>query len=151
MTETSEPVVVREIQLDTSSDELWSLLTDARELATWLGTDVELDPIEGGIGSLLDGEVLRRLVVDEVVPGQRIGFVWWPDDAPEQASTVTFTIAGDGEQSTLRVVERPVAAGAARACSLTGAEALWDDRLLGLELRLITRAAALVGAGLAHT
>jgi uncharacterized protein YndB with AHSA1/START domain len=160
-----EPVVVREVELDATVEEVWALLTEPAELGTWLGTDVRVAHGLGADGSalnwalgagteasLLDAGVARRLVVGDIDPGRRLGFVWWPDDEPALASAVSFTITREDQAGPcrLRIEERPLATAGARACSLADAASAWDDRLLGLELRLLTKAVAFAGAGLAR-
>jgi len=147
-----ERTVRREVILDATADELWDLLTDPAELGGWLGDEVRLDPTPGGAASVLtdDGTVRHGRVV-EAEAGRRLGFTWWPEDDERMASTVRFTIDQEGGRTRLTVVEtlpEPSATlrngsgrnGAAKACSLADAGAAWDDRLLGLEVRILARA-----------
>src|SRR4051794_38578045 len=60
----SEPGIHRHLELDVDLDELWQLVTDPDELATWLGDEVELDPVPGGAGRLVDDDVERHVRVD---------------------------------------------------------------------------------------
>lgn len=156
--------VTRSIELPVPADEAWASMGDAEGLAGWLGDAVELDLVVGAAGTIVEGGTVRRVVVTEVDAGRSIGFVWWDEAAPQEASVVTIAltpvagIAGidgiDGATTattitpatTVTVTER--LAGAASA-SLGGAtvgdlvalaDAGWDQRLQ-----------ALVGAGTALT
>lgn len=102
--------LVREITVDADADEVRRLLTDAEELAAWVGDEVRLADVRVG----------------------RTGVAWtWSPDGVE--STVEVTIAESDAGTTVRVVERR-ATGARASCSIGDA---WDDRLLGLELRCL--------------
>ena len=115
-------VVRRSVTLDASSGEVWKLLTDADELAGWLGT------VDGDVLRELDGTA-RRFVVDEVVEGERLAFTWWTDDG--EVSEVVFSLDETEEGTRVDVEERAVLAGG-KVCQ-------WDDRLLGLEMTLLSR------------
>jgi len=115
-------VVRRSVTLDASGDEVWQLLTDADELAGWLGT------VDGDVLRELDGTA-RRFVVDEVVEGERFAFTWWTEDG--EVSEVVFSLDETEEGTRVDVEERAVLAGG-KVCQ-------WDDRLLGLELTVLLR------------
>jgi len=110
--------VTREVDLPARPDEVWRSLTEPEELGDWLEADVELDPRPGGTGSFrfADGEV-RRALVRDVEPGQRLAFTWWPltGDDVGRATTVTITIEPWDSGSRLRLVESPRARARARA------------------------------------
>ena len=125
-------LVRRTVTLDASSDEVWRLLTDADELAGWLGT------VDGDVLRELDGTV-RRVTVGEVVEGERLAFTWSQEDG--EMSEVVFTLDETDEGTRVTVEERAVLAGG-RACQM--AEGQWDDRLLGLELTVLSRSLVLV-------
>ena len=107
--------VTREITVDADADEVWRLLSDPDELAGWVGDEVRTAAVHVGTDTLT--------------------WTWAPDGV---ASTVELTLVEEGERTTVRVTERRAGA---RACSIGDA---WDDRLLGLELRCLTRTLALV-------
>jgi uncharacterized protein YndB with AHSA1/START domain len=141
-----ERTVTREVVLDTTADDLWTLLTDPVELGSWLGDEVQLDPTPGGAARVLDGNgTVRRGRVLEAQEGRRLGFTWWPSDDEALASTVSFTLTEEDGRTRLTVVEtlptpsRPTSTGAASACTVADAGAAWDDRLLGLEVRIVCR------------
>src|SRR5690242_13128488 len=95
-------LVRRSVTLDASADEVWRLLTDADELAGWLGE------VDGNRLTELDGSV-RYFVLDEVVEGQRVGFTWWGAD--DEISEVTFTVDETADGTRVTVEERAVLAG----------------------------------------
>lgn len=109
--------ISREVTLDATADEVWSLLSDPDELAGWVGEEVRaarfLDAPEHSLRwSWSTGDVELELV--EVAP----------------------------ERTVVRVTERSATA-AARACAISDA---WDDRLFGLEVRCLVRQPALARA-----
>jgi uncharacterized protein YndB with AHSA1/START domain len=133
-------LVRRTVTLDAPPEDVWGLLTDADELASWFGA------VEGDRITELDGTV-RRFVLDEVVEGERLAFTWWAEDG--EPSEVTFTIDETDEGTRVTVEERAVLAGG-RSCQasvagISGATA-WDDRLLGLELTVLSRSLVLATA-----
>ena len=116
--------MTREVLLDCSTAEAWELLTDREELAAWLGrpADFELD----------------------IVPGERVSFVW--SDGAREPTEVEFVLKEvDGGRARLTVTEtlpaRAAVAGGIRRLPI-GVD--WDDRLLDLELRCLTRTAVRV-------
>jgi uncharacterized protein YndB with AHSA1/START domain len=128
-------LVRRSVTLDAATDEVWRLLTDADELAGWLGS------VDGDILRELDGTV-RRFTVDEVVEGSRVALTWWREDDASSESTVSevvFTLDETEEGTRVTVEERAVLAGG-RLCQ---ARAAWDDRLLGLEMTVLSRSLVL--------
>ena len=119
-----EPMhVTREVLLDCSTQDAWELLTDREELSGWLGrpADFELD----------------------VVDGERVSFVW--SDGGREPSLVEFVLREEDGRTRLTVTETPreraSVAGGIRRFPIAGN---WDDRLLDLELRCLTRAAVRV-------
>src|SRR6476661_6050956 len=106
--------VTRTVVLPVTTDEAWELLTDPDELAEWL-----VDP-EG---------VERHRVVEEVVEGQRLGFVWWSDDEDPSRVAITVEEADDGAGALVTVTE-------------TAPVPEWEARLVDLELRCLCRQAA---------
>jgi len=120
-------LVRRSVTLDTSIEEAWRLLTDAEELAGWLGT------VDGDVLRELDG-TLRHVTVDDVVEGERLAFTWWTDDGG--VSEVVFSLDEIEDGTRITVEERAVLAGG-KVCQ-------WDDRLLGLEMTVLSRSLVLV-------
>lgn len=135
--EFSAASVTRSIELPVSAEEAWTSLRDGDGLAGWLGDVVDLPAIEpGAAGAVVDEGVVRRLVVTDVEAGRSIGFVWWDETAPEDASTVTIAITPvDDGSSTVTVTERlaggvVASLGAASVSDLTATVGgAWDRRL----------------------
>ncbi|MGD9755679.1 MAG: SRPBCC domain-containing protein [Acidimicrobiia bacterium] len=82
------------------TDELWDAIADADQLGAWLGDELEVDLRPGGQGRLVDDGEVRRLVVEEVTPGERLSFTWWPE-----------TPDGAGPPTTVELVVEPAPAG----------------------------------------
>lgn len=133
--------VERQITLPTPLDEAWELLTHPDELARWLGDSVALTPVPGAVGHVVDADGHRRsLVIDEVVPGSRISWHWWPDEDPTAAaSRVEITLVPSELGTTVRVVEALPAS--ASVHTQASAAAAWSHRLLHLEALLLVAAA----------
>jgi uncharacterized protein YndB with AHSA1/START domain len=129
--------IVREVVLDASIAEVWELLTVEGELAAWLGDSVSLEPRPGATGVIAEGDETWRVRVDEVDAHRHVRMSWWPEDGGA-ASEVSFTIA-TVEHGTRVVVRERIAGGAGpKGRRLAGS--VWDDRMLGLELRCLARA-----------
>ena len=98
--------VTREIELGTGIEDVRRFLADREQLVDWIGE--ELRGVE--------------------VCATDTGLTWtWATDGVD--STVELVVTGDGERTTVSVVES-----AAAACSI----ARWDGALLDLELRALT-------------
>ena len=130
-------VLTREITLPVEPDRLWEALADPSE---WIGAQVEWELVPGGRARFLgdpDGE--REGQVDEVEPGRRLSFRWWPEADREDESEVTYELEPAEEGTRLVVTERRVGR---EAADLPGAPAggpqasarwtAWDGRLVGL-------------------
>ena len=131
--------VTRSLTLPAPADAVWDSLRDADGLAGWLGEVVDLEVVPGAAGTVTERGIVRRVVVTEVDEGRSVGFVWWDEASPEEASVVTIALApGDDGATTVTVSER--LAGAARASIgdasigdlLARADASWDGRLQAL-------------------
>lgn len=125
--------------LPAPADEVWRSLGDDEGLAGWLGDTVDLEVVPGAAGTVVDGSSVRRVVVTEVDEGRSVGFVWWDESSPEEASAVTIALApGDDGTTTVTVTERLAGAavaslGEATIGDLVGsADAGWDRRLQAL-------------------
>ena len=144
--------VTRTLSLDASADEVWRLLTDDAELSLWFSSAASIDPVPGGIGRFVDGDSVRRAVVHRVEPGRRLGFTWWDESDPAEASTVEFVVddtATEGRVE-LTITETLTPGGdmsgggiGARACSWIDVADSWDGRLGALADRLAIRCSPL--------
>ena len=139
----NDVMVHRSVTLDASPEEAWLLLTDPIEVAAWLGTPTE---VGGQLGLTEPDGTTRRLVVDEVAPGRRVGFTWWPSADPDAATHVTLTLTADGDGTTLTVEEVLVARAGGGRCWIADAGAAWDRRLVDLELACLAGTGAFAAA-----
>ncbi len=140
-----EPITVtRTLTLDATADELWRMLTEDGELSNWFTPDAAFDAVPGGTGRFGDGATVRRAVVHRVEPGRRLGFTWWPESDPTDATTVELLVeeADQIGRVQLTVVETLVPASGglgARACSWIDAADAWDARFQALGDRISDR------------
>ncbi|MGN6694751.1 MAG: SRPBCC family protein [Aquihabitans sp.] len=136
--ELAPALVTRSIELPVSADEAWASLRDADGLAGWLGDAVDLDVVPGAAGTVTEGDVVRRIVVTEVVEGRSVGVVWWDEAAPEEASVVTIAVTPGGDDAATVTVTEQLAGsatasiGAASISDLVAAGDVWDRRLRAL-------------------
>ena len=105
------------------SDDLWEAVSDPDRLAGWLGDEVDLDVRPGGEGRVTDDGETRRVVVDEVIDGQRLAFTWWPERNRHEVSHVELIVLPLPAGS--RLVVRETLAASAR----------WELRMAVLGLR----------------
>jgi len=114
--------VTRTVDVPARPEHVWERsVGDAGGLSTWLGGEVELDVRPGGTGTLREpGGTARRLVVEEVTPGERLAFHWWPAEAegrtPADAGATTVDIRLVPVPDGTRVTVTETAAYAATAC-----------------------------------
>ena len=142
------PVIERQVALPTDVERAWDLLTSAEELERWLGAEVDLRPTPGAAGLVVDDDgTRRRLVVDEVVPGQRLTWHWAVEEAGGAVgavSRVALTLTPEEDGGTrLVVTEEPLeqAAAPVAQASASAGGAAWSHRLLHLEALLLVAAA----------
>lgn len=126
--------ITREADFDIDADHLWHALSDEHELGAWLGDDVAIDVQEGGVGTVVDDGVVRRIRVERVDEGRGLSFTWWEDGHPETASTVSIDIAAlPHGRSRLAIVETfDPGPPRLRAQSGAGARDRWGVRVLCL-------------------
>lgn len=71
--------VTRTTMLPADPDRVWEVVGSPERLSRWLGVDVDLDVRPGGEGTARDPDgSVRRMVVEDVEPGRRLAFHWWP-------------------------------------------------------------------------
>lgn len=134
--------VTRSIEVPASAEEVWWSIGEADGLAGWLGEAVDVEVVPGGTGTVTDAGAVRRLVVTEVEVGRSVGFIWWDDARPDEASTVRIELApGDEADTTTVTVTESMAGGAmaqlweASASDVAGLSiigAAWEGRLSAL-------------------
>jgi uncharacterized protein YndB with AHSA1/START domain len=149
MEATEQITVTRTLFLQASADEVWRLLTDPEELSLWFASSASIDVVPGGVGRFVDGDAVRRAVVHHVEPLRRLGFTWWDESQPADASTVELVVSDtsiDGRVQ-LTITETLVPSGGdigARACSWIDAADSWDGRIGALADTLAARCSPLV-------
>ena len=107
--------VTREIVLPADADEVWEAITEPDRLGDWFGAEVHLDLWPGGDAEFVEDDgAVRRGVVEEVEPGRKLAYRWWPqraegDDREDlDESRVELTIEEVPSGTRLVVVETPV-------------------------------------------
>jgi uncharacterized protein YndB with AHSA1/START domain len=121
--------VMRAVEVEAGTDEVWSAISDPQLRALWLDDDDARS---------------RELRLDEVDDGRRLVWTWWrPDDEPG-ASRVEIVLAPTVGGTRVVVSETPVSGsvGGVEASVPSGPATLragdrWTCRLLGLELLFV--------------
>ncbi|WP_195210540.1 SRPBCC family protein [Actinomarinicola tropica] len=143
----SDDAIRTATDLDADPDLVWEALTSPDGVASWLGEGSHLVPESGAALDVADVETGVRKVgrVEQVDPGRRLTFVWWPEgDDPDTGHRVDVVLTpsghggGDGT-TTLTITEAPLSARA----SIAGAP--WAWRAAGIELALLAPRLACVG------
>jgi uncharacterized protein YndB with AHSA1/START domain len=103
-------MIQRHVVLPAAPEQVWADLTDPEAVGQWMGTTVEWELSPGGAARFLDDDGTSRLGwVEEVRPGQRLRFRWWPDGQGDaQVSEVTYDLEPDPAGTALTVTECPV-------------------------------------------
>lgn len=133
----------RELELDLDPELVWELITRPDDLAAWLGDEVDLEPVEGAAGRVVDDDgTVRRLVVGQVDTGRRLSWDWWEEGHTDGVrSRVELTLDATESGTRLRVLEVPCsttpAAAAPRASASLGRR--WNRLLVDLELLAMLR------------
>jgi uncharacterized protein YndB with AHSA1/START domain len=118
--------VEREIELPLPVEEAWDLLVDDDLLEDWLASEVDLVPEPGAPLRVREADGTERVgIVDDVEPGSRLSFRWWPRSAPEDESEVALELTEVAGGSRLVVTEtfrapatvRPAWGGRLQACA----------------------------------
>ncbi len=98
-----------EIVIDARPETVYPFLIDPAKHLQWMGTEAELDPKPGGTYRVLvGGEHFGVGEFVEVVPNERVVFTFgW--DAPDHpipagSTTVTITLAPEGEKTRVQLV-----------------------------------------------
>jgi len=140
------------VSVDIESDvaDVWNALTTNEGLAAWMGAESQIDPVVGGNLTVADpvtGQPKRGYVC-EFVPGERLGFVWWPSGDSRDTTTVDIMLEPCVSGTRVTVFESAptgtaVATASAGAAAASGAWA-WRTALLVLGAQTL----ALVGTAL---
>lgn len=92
------------VELDVSIEAAWNAISDPGELATWLGSSVDLDVRPGGHGRIVDDDgTIREVLVTDVRPGEQIAWHWWSDGG--ELSSVELRLDEHGGRARLHIVE----------------------------------------------
>ena len=123
-------IVSRDIDVDLSADELWSLIADRDGWARWLVDDADVAVVSGATGVVHDDGEARIVRIDEVIDGERVRFQWWPANRPGDASAVELVVLPAPTGAVLHVTEvfppqRTVLAMAAASAWEVRARAAW--------------------------
>jgi uncharacterized protein YndB with AHSA1/START domain len=106
---TTEYQIERDIVIDAPVDVVWRTITEPDQITQWFADKVELELTPGGRGYMGFGEQGGAVVVETVEPPTRFSFRWnhRPGEEPAEGNSllVEFTLAPDGDQTRLRVVE----------------------------------------------
>jgi uncharacterized protein YndB with AHSA1/START domain len=107
--------ITRDIDLDLSEQEVWELIGDGEAWSRWMADTSDVVVAPGGAGEVVDDGERRFVRVDDVVPGRRVSYRWWPASEPDAVSSVELVIVPRPDGSTLRVRETIQASSAASA------------------------------------
>jgi uncharacterized protein YndB with AHSA1/START domain len=107
--------ITRDIDLDLSEQELWEMIGDGDSWSQWLTDAADVAVVPGGEGEVVDDGERRFVHVDDVVPGRRVSYRWWPATEPDAVSSVELLVVPRSGGSTLRVRETIQASSAASA------------------------------------
>lgn len=137
-TDESPSSVTRSVDLDASPEVVWDAVADPERRRAWLDDPDATD---------------RALRIDHADPGRSLTWTWWRPDDEAGASQVHVVLTElPGGSTRVAVTERLLAptpvrfqarAAATATATPVGATAIWDRRLLGLEL-LVVLSGALV-------
>jgi len=105
----TEYKIEREIVIDAPVEVVWRTITEPDQISQWFADKVELEVEPGGHGYLGFGDQGGPVLVETVDPPSRFSFRWNHPAGEEPAAgnslLVEFTLATEGEQTRLRVVE----------------------------------------------
>jgi uncharacterized protein YndB with AHSA1/START domain len=118
--------ITRDIDLDLSEQELWDMIGDGDAWSKWLTDAADVVVAPGRDGEVVDDGERRFVHIDDVVPGRRVAYRWWPASEPDAVSSVELVIIPSSAGSTLRVRET------IRASSAAAAAHRWEVRAIVL-------------------
>lgn len=133
----------RRLTVPAAHDRVWGAITDPGQVQGWFGGEMDWS-LEPGAPLCYrgdDGE-LRHGRIEEVRPGRRLRFVWWPVDGDNnpgsldgEATEVTYLVEPLPDGTALTIQEKPLGAGSsqarASAAQQRGGWDAWDSRLAG--------------------
>jgi uncharacterized protein YndB with AHSA1/START domain len=136
-TELETETVRRVVTIDAAIDELWRMISDPDELATWLADDVDLEMTPGARGRIVDDDERYDVEVDAVEHGERVAWRWRRvDDDAASTSRVELVVAPAPRGGTLTIIEtRPARPVATLRAGVTSAAVRWEVRSALASLR----------------
>lgn len=123
-----DPTITRDIELDLAEDDLWGLVGNGAAWADWMTDTSDVEVVPGGSGEVVDDGVRREVRIDDVEPGHRVAYRWWPSGEPDAVSTVELVVMPRPNGSTLRITETLHAS----ADATTALDLRWEVRMLAL-------------------
>ncbi len=91
------------------------MIGDGEAWSQWLTDTADVVVSPGRDGEVVDDGERRVVHIDDVVPGRRVAYRWWPASEPDAVSSVELVILPGSAGSTLRVRETIQASSAASA------------------------------------
>jgi uncharacterized protein YndB with AHSA1/START domain len=125
--------ITRQVDLDTPADELWDMVSDPDQMATWLGDSVDVDLRPGGTGTVVDDGIVRDIEIDEVSESRRLSFTWWESGDRSTASRVEFVIGTTADGRSRLTITETLPDQSPRMVARASATRLrWEVRVLSL-------------------
>ena len=125
--------ITRHVDLDTSADELWELVSDPDQMATWLGDSVDVEVRPGGTGTVVDDEIVRHVEIEEVDESRRVSFTWWESGDRSTASRVEFVIGTTADGGSRLTITETLPDQSPRLLARASAGRMrWEVRVLAL-------------------
>ena len=87
-----EPAVRRDIDVPLPLDDVWPLVAGGDGWTEWLVDEADVAVEPGSAGTVVDGGERRDVRIDQVVPGERVAWTWWPAGRPADASRVELVV-----------------------------------------------------------
>jgi uncharacterized protein YndB with AHSA1/START domain len=104
--------IEREIVIDAPVEVVWRTVTEPDQISQWFADKVDLEIEPGARGHLGFGDQGGPVLVETVDPPTRFSFRWNAPDGEELTAgnglLVEFTLAAEGGQTRLRVVEHGI-------------------------------------------
>jgi len=114
-------MLVRQVVVPASPEELWDALTEPDSVAAWFGARVDWDLRPGGPARFIgDDGTVRGGVVEAVRRGCHLRFRWWPEsdgagpaegaETTDEGTEVTYDLEADHGGTRLTVTEQRLGA-----------------------------------------
>ena len=87
-----ETAVRRDIDVPLPLDDVWPLVAGGDGWTEWLVEEADVAVEPGSAGTVVEDGERRDVRVDEVVPGERVAWTWWPAGRPADASRVELVV-----------------------------------------------------------